>query len=146
MKQLIYFPLLFTGVLPPENAIEHNNTSVPAVSLLKEHNQGFNIQAPANEGSTKMRSAVFKAQEYCRAELKDFEFEIQYKVVGAAVYFSGTNFKNPEKVHITSNSLKTIRAQMQKCAPGTMVIFDEVKVTGPDNLIRTIPGISLILI
>jgi hypothetical protein len=34
---------------------------------------------------------------------------------------------------------------MEKCVPGTSVIFDEVKVVGPDNAIRTIPGVSLVL-
>jgi len=146
MKQLIFFPLLFTGILPPGTPIVQNKPSSNAYSLPKNHDEGLNIQAPEKEGSTKIRSAVFKAQEYCRAELKDFEFDIQYKVVSAVVYFSGTNFQHVIKSNITGNSLKNIRPQMEKCAPGSIVIFDEVKVIGPDNIIRTIPGVSLMLI
>lgn len=146
MKQLIVFPLLLAGVFPPVHPDEKNDHPGNAVSITTDRHEGLNIQAPSQEGGTKMRSAVFKAQEYCRAELKDFEFEIQYKVVGAVVYFSGANFKNIVKTSISSNSLKPIKAEMEKCGPGTIVLFDEVKVMGPDNIIRTIPGISLILI
>jgi GldM C-terminal domain len=145
MKQLIFFPLLFTGILPAAEPIVKSNPSASVHLPVDHHDQGFNIQAPASEGNTKMRSAVFKAQEYCRAELKDFDFDIQYKVVSAVVYFSGTNFQNIAKGKITGNSLKNIKPLMEKCAPGTFVIFDEVKVMGPDNIIRTIPGISLVL-
>ena len=92
-----------------------------------------------------MAAAVFKAQEFCRAELKDFEFDISYSVVSAAVYFSGANFKNVEKGAINSSSLKTIKNQMERCVPGSVVIFDEVKVKGPDNTVRTIQGVSFVL-
>ena len=146
MKHLIFFPMLIAGVLPPSGLPAKNNFSVTSFVDSKGHTEGLNIQSPTQDGGTKMRAAVFKAQDYCRAELKDFEFDIEYKVVGAVVYFSGTNFQNVEKGIITSNSLKPVKPKMERCAPGTIVIFDEVKVMGPDNIVRTIPGISLILI
>jgi hypothetical protein len=145
MKQLIVFPFLIAGVMPSETLAPKQTQSINALYIPDKPEQGFNIQAPQQEGSTKMRTAVFKAQEYCRADLKDFEFDIQYKVVGAVVYFSGANFTNIAKGTITSNSLKPIKLLMEKCVPGTIVIFDEVKVVGPDNAIRTIPGVSLVL-
>ena len=92
-----------------------------------------------------MSAAVFKAQEFCRAELKDFEFDIHYSVVSAVVYFYGANFKNAEKAAITSSSLKPIKTLMDRCIPGSIVIFDEVKVIGPDNKLRTIQGLSIVL-
>lgn len=95
---------------------------------------------PAN-----MLSVVFKSQEYCRVELPDFEFDVQFKVVSATVYFSGQNFRNVEKGIITGSSLKSVKALMDRCAPGSRVVFDDVKVIGPDKMIRVIPGLSLLL-
>jgi hypothetical protein len=55
------------------------------------------------------------------------------------------NFRNAEKGFITSNSLKPIKNLMDRCVPGTIVIFDNVKVIGPDNEVRTIQGTSFYL-
>lgn len=94
----------------------------------------------------KMRSIVFKSQEYCRAEMpKDFEFDVQFKVVSATVYFSGANFRGVETGTITSNKLAPVKHLMDRCIPGSMVVFDDVKVMGPDKKVRTIPGLSLLL-
>jgi hypothetical protein len=92
-----------------------------------------------------MLAVIFRAQDVCRAELKDIEFDVQYNVVGATVYFSGTNFRSVETGFINSNSLKPIRNLMARCAPGTMVVFDNVKVIGPDKQIRPIRGTSYLL-
>lgn len=112
-------------------------------TLLKP--SGANSINIGTQEKTKIPAAVFKAQDYCRVEMKDFDFDVQFKVVSATVYFTGTHFKNVEKGSINSTSLKPIKEQMQRCAPGSIVIFDEVKVLGPDNAIRPINGISLLL-
>ncbi len=92
-----------------------------------------------------MLAVVFKAQDFGRTELKGFEWEVEFNIVSATVYFSGTNFKNVEKGIITSKSLKPIRKYMDRCAPGSMVVFDNVKVIGPDKRVRSIPGLCLML-
>lgn len=63
-------------------------------------------------GQGRIASIVFKNQDYCRAELKDFEFDAHFSIVSATVYFSGANFKTLEKGFITSNSLKPIKNLM----------------------------------
>ncbi|UEG49200.1 hypothetical protein LK994_11215 [Ferruginibacter lapsinanis] len=93
----------------------------------------------------RMSAVVFKNQEYCRAELERFDFDAHFSVVGATVYFSGANFKNLEKGTITSSSLKPIKELMLRCVPGSIVVFDDVKVIGPDKKLRTIPGATYIL-
>ncbi|HNL66234.1 MAG TPA: hypothetical protein PKL81_14160 [Ferruginibacter sp.] len=94
----------------------------------------------------RMRSVVFKNQEFCRAEMpKDFEFDVTFKVVSATVYFFGANFTGVEKGTISSNSLKPIKHLMDRCMPGTRVIFDEVRVIGPDKKVRSIAGMNLLL-
>jgi len=91
-----------------------------------------------------IQAAVFKAQQFCRADLENFDFDARFNVVGATMYFTGAGFPIPQPVTISSNSLAGI-AQMAKCQPGTSVIFDQVKVIGPDGSSRTIPGPGFLL-
>jgi hypothetical protein len=103
-------------------------------SLLLEPLQGT---GPGN-----IRSIDFKSQDFCRVELKDFEFDIRFTVVSATVYFSGKNFPTVEKGFIVSNSLKPIKKMMDRCQPGSVVVFDDIKVKGPDNEVRSIEGVT----
>ena len=147
MKHVLFASLLSMGILPVNSqmaSVTGNSTASGLVCFADANREGFNIcsQSPENE---KMMAVIFRAQDVCRAELKDFEFDITYNVVSATVYFSGTNFKNLETGFIKSNSLVPIRNLMARCAPGTMVVFDNVKVIGPDKLIRPIQGTSYLL-
>lgn len=114
------------------------------VSFTEHDREHLNIlsQSPDNE---KMLAVIFRRQDVCRAEMKDFEFDVLYNVVSATVYFSGTNFRGVETGFINSNSLKPISNLMARCSPGTMVVFDNVKVIGPDKLVRPIQGTSYLL-
>ncbi|MES2431774.1 MAG: GldM family protein [Bacteroidota bacterium] len=94
------------------------------------------------EGAGKMSAAVFKAQDYCRAELKDFEFDARFIVVSADVYFSGANFRGVETGAITSSSFKPIKKLQERCTSGSFVFFDNIKVIGPDKKLRTIESVS----
>ncbi len=119
----------------------NNNLSTTKESLTAEVK--VNLQPEPAYG--RMSAIEFKSQDYCRAELKDFEFDARFIVVSATVYFSGANFRGVEKAVITSNSLKSISSLKGRCIPGSIVVFDDVKVKGPDNVIRTIPGVSYML-
>lgn len=148
MKHLFFLPLLTLGILPINKQLndqpaDHFVSGKAAVA--EEPGKGFNICSQPAPGNEKMLAAIFRKQDYCRAELKDFEFDVHFEVVSATVYFSGTNFRGVETGFINSNSLKPIRSMMDKCAPGTMVIFDNVKVIGPDKQIRPIQGTSYLL-
>jgi len=92
-----------------------------------------------------MSAVEFKSQEFCRTELKDFDFDARFNIVKATVYFSGTNFKNAEQGTITSSSLKPIKNLMSRCAAGSIVIFDNVKVIGPDKEVCIIQGLTIML-
>lgn len=91
-----------------------------------------------------IQAAVFKAQQFCRADLENFDFDARFQVVGGTVYFTGAGFPVPQSVNLTGNNLGAI-AQMSKCQPGTSVIFDQIQVLGPDGSKRTIqaPGFLL---
>jgi len=102
-----------------------------------EQKQTFSQPEPCY---TTMSATIFKNQEYCRAEVPDFDFDAHFTVLSATMYFSGANFNGVEKGSITSASLKPVSSLMKRCIPGSIVTFDDVKVKGPDNEIRTIAG------
>jgi gliding motility-associated protein GldM len=96
------------------------------------------------DGKIRMASVAFKAQDFCRAELENFDFATEYKVTSATVYFSGANFANVQTAAINGNNLGPIKALMARCGPGSVISFDNVKVSGPDGS-RTIDGKSIAL-
>ncbi len=94
----------------------------------------------------RIQSVVFKNQQFVRADLENFDFDARFSVVSATVYFSGTNFPSVQQTSISGGNLGALSAQLSRCVPGTAVIFDNVKVQGPDGVVRTIqnaPGFSL---
>lgn len=136
MKALILFSLL--GIPAMEANIK------PGSAAIKESDspRSLLLNSQPDDSWGRMSATIFKNQEYCRVELKDFEFDVKFSVVSATVYFSGANFRGVEKGVINSSSLKPLSALMSRCIPGSMVVFDDVKVKGPDNEIRTIPGVA----
>ena len=93
----------------------------------------------------RMQSVVFKNQQFCRADLENFDFDARFNVVSATVYFSGANFPSVQTATITGGSLAGISSQLSRCIPGSSITFDNVKVQGPDGVIRSIPGPGFIL-
>jgi len=148
MKLLLLPILSSVCLLPVNNQFKTDEKHVSAVVHLastENIKEASEITFQAEPGYGKLSSVVFKNQDYCRAELKDFEFDAKFIVVSATVYFSGTNFKGVERGFITSNSFKPIKKLMERCLPGSIVVFDDVKVKGPDNEVRKIDGLSLTL-
>lgn len=143
MKHVLLFSFLSMGILSV-NSRTGNIESLDKTCFLSVGNNNETGSQPEPE-SEKMLAVTFRSQNDCRVELKDFEFDVEFNLVSATVYFSGTNFRGVETGYITSKSLKPIKSLMARCAPGTMVIFDNVKVIGPDNKIRTIQGTSYML-
>jgi len=95
-------------------------------------------------GKIRMPSVEFKQQQFCRAELENFDFDLKYNVVSATVYFSGANFPNVVQGSISSNNLGGLQTYMQRCGPGSVISFDNIKVSGPDGT-RSIDGKSIAL-
>lgn len=93
----------------------------------------------------RVQSVIFKNQNFARADLENFDFDARFNIVSATIYFSGANFGNVQSAEIHGGSLEGISAQLQKCIPGTSVTFDNVKVQGPDGVIRSITGPGFIL-
>lgn len=95
-------------------------------------------------GKARVAAVEFKSQQFCRADLENFEFDLRYNVVGATVYFSGANFPNVATASISSNSLESVRALISRCGPGSSVTFTNIRVSGPDGT-RTIDERSITL-
>lgn len=93
----------------------------------------------------RIQSVIFKNQQFCRADLENFDFDARFNVVSATVYFSGANFPSVTQAEIKGGNLAGIQQQLSKCIPGTSVTFDNVKVQGPDGAVRPIPGPGFIL-
>jgi hypothetical protein len=147
MKHVLLFSFLSMGILPVNSQLGNHvsNFIEPDCLPIGVNNECTGSQPGIGNENEQMLAVTFRSQDVCRAELKDFVFDIQYNIVSATVYFSGTNFRGVETGYITSSSLKPIRSMMARSAPGTMVVFDKVKVIGPDKDVRTIQGTSYML-
>jgi gliding motility-associated protein GldM len=89
-------------------------------------------------GPGRMQSVVFKSQQYIRADLENFDFDARFTVLGGVAYFYGAGFTRPEQANFSSNSLESMRALINRCQPGSSVIFENIKVQGPDGTVRII--------
>jgi len=92
-------------------------------------------------GKARMPAVEFKNQQYCRADLAAFDFDLKFSVVSATVYFGGANFPNVVPATISGNNLSSIANLIQRCGPGSSISFDNIKVQGPDG-VRSIDGAS----
>jgi len=95
-------------------------------------------------GKARVPAVEFKNQQFCRADLLGFDFDLRYSVVSATVFFGGTGFPNPVQGTISGNSLAGIQALMQRCGPGSSIAFTGIKVSGPDG-VRSIDEASISL-
>lgn len=98
-----------------------------------------------NSSGGRIQSVVFKNQSFARADLENFEFDARFSIVSATMYFTGANFPNAQQGEIHGGSLESVKAFLAKSIPGTSVTFDNVKVEGPDGVVRSIPGPGFIL-
>ncbi len=95
-------------------------------------------------GKARVPAVEFKNQQFCRADLENFDFDLKFNIVSSTVYFSGANFPNVTPYSLNGNNLSGMSALMQRAGPGTSITFTAIKVAGPDGQ-RTIDerGITL---
>jgi gliding motility-associated protein GldM len=86
------------------------------------------------DGKGRMAAVAFKNQQYCRADLEAFDFDLKFSIVSATVYFGGANFPSTTPAKITGNSLASIANLIQRCGPGSSIAFTDIKVSGPDGI------------
>lgn len=94
-------------------------------------------------GRPRVPAVEFKNQQFCRAELENFDIpDIHFSVVNADVEFSGENFTDSQTETIYSGSLSSLSQLMSMCRPGSTILFKNIKVKGPDG-IRSISGCEI---
>ena len=123
-----------------------NEKTTPFKFRIKTIPDPIGMVGPSKGG--RIQSNIFKAQDFLRAELLNFDFEARFNVVSATVYFAGAGFASGGGVQtgiLSSGSLAPVKAKMDLCKPGSTVTFDDLKVVGPDGRTRTIPPISFVL-
>ncbi|ASZ10077.1 gliding motility protein GldM [Chitinophaga pendula] len=90
-----------------------------------------------------MKAADFKVQGGLRADLENFEFEgVKYDVIG---YRVGIDAKGRDYVEGDANSAywpASAAAAIRSVRPGDQVYFDNVKVKGPDGIVRNMGNTS----
>ena len=134
-------PLLISGLftLHATNEVDFQQKPESLSNIAKAENAPSKLNF---QQGGRISAVEFKNQNYCRAELEDFDFDAKFSVVSATVYFTGANFPTPKTGYIYSNDLKTIKDLKEKCTVGSIIIFDDIKVIGPDNITRTILGVT----
>ena len=95
-------------------------------------------------GKARVPAIEFKNQDFCRAELENFDFDLKFNIISANVYFSGANFPSVQQGSITNNNLGPIKQFMARCGPGSSITFVNIKVQGPDG-VRSIDERSITL-
>jgi len=148
MKHLLLLPVLSVFILQGNNSFHYSEKSVGSIAGLSytstlNNATGLNLQP--EPGTKKMSATEFKSRDFCYAELKDFEWDVHFSIVSATVYFTGANFSSVEFRTINGPSLKPLDNLRSRCVAGSIVTFDDVKVKGPDNFMRTIKGLTIML-
>jgi len=114
---------------------------IPVVQVGK-YAKPFDLNIPEIQfGSLKAgraESGRFKRQ-------KKIYVSAGYEFVSATIYFSGAGFPVVKSATLQGQSLAPIYDLLQKCQPGTAVIFDNVKIQARDDEARTIVGIGFAL-
>ncbi|RFS22438.1 gliding motility protein GldM [Chitinophaga silvatica] len=98
------------------------------------------LKVGANKGGS-MKAADFKVQGGLRADLEDFEFEgVKYEVVGYRVGISAKGKEYQEGDATSAYFPGNVAASIRALRPGDEVFFENVKVKGPDNVVRSMPS------
>ncbi|MBI2731306.1 MAG: gliding motility protein GldM [Sphingobacteriales bacterium] len=89
-------------------------------------------------------AAEFKAQAGVRAELENFVFEgVNFTVTSYTLYaVGGQNFKEAPGIrpNVSGNLFDSVRDIINRCTPGTTVVLDEIRASGPGGS-RKLPPI-----
>jgi len=94
-----------------------------------------------------MAASVFRVQTGVAAVLKNFDFELSYKVTSFTVSVSKRRDPDIKGPFAVSNSPlfsanPTLKAIQEQLKPGDIVYIDDIKAQGPDGRQRSLPTIA----
>ena len=102
------------------------------------------MKVGVSKGPT-MKVAEFKAQQGLRADLEDFVFDgVRYAVVGyrMAIDSRGREYVEGEATSEYWPKSPEITQAIRMLKPGDLVYFENIRVKGPDNKVRSMQNIS----
>lgn len=75
-------------------------------------------------------------------ESKGFDFDGEFKIISFNVFFDDKD-RWPYYLHNDGSKFgRDLQLVMNQISPGDIIYFEDIKVMGPDNLTRKIPGIA----
>ena len=77
-------------------------------------------------------------------EATELDMRPSYELISGTVYFSGTNFPNVVTESIETNSLEKLQSHIQRCGPGSVISFENIKVL-KEGKVKTLAGGSFIV-
>ena len=95
-----------------------------------------------------MPAGIFKLQKGVAAELRDFIFEgVKYSVTSYIVFFTGKGFEESAGFSEVTGPYfnDEVKNLMKRVQPGTTVVIDEIRVTGPGGSRKLEQNISFTL-
>lgn len=88
-------------------------------------------------------AAAFRAQLGLLADLENFDFDAKFEVLGFRFGIVGRGFDDYlEDVTTGPRFTAKMQSLLQRSRPGNTVYIDDIKVKGPDGVVRTLTGIS----
>ena len=93
----------------------------------------------------RMAASLLQSEQGVGVELKDFVFEgIKFEIASYVVYATGEGFPGrPETSANTGSSFNEKSLSIiKKCRPGTTLVIDEIRATGPAGDTRPLPPIA----
>ncbi len=94
------------------------------------------------KGSGQMTKAELFAQNGVFARMENFDFDIRFRVVSFVLTMNINGVyveKKSEGPAVTAD----MKSMITGVRPGSKVLIEQVKVQGPDSLIRSIPGVII---
>lgn len=99
-----------------------------------------------NEKGGSVKAATFKVQRGMLAELENFDFDIKFQVVSYEMTYAAAR---QDLLSTTADGplfTQKMMDYLSKAKPGDIFYFDKIKVKGPDQVVRPLPGIVFKLI
>ena len=134
----------FNKVSPGQYIVNCDRTGMATVTASDgKHNQNITIpikRVPDPKATVggkyggPIAANAFRVQKGVAAELKDFVFEgVKYDIVSFTVYCTGKGFEENPGIEENQGPYfnAAVQALLRKCQPGTTVVIDEIKVSGP---------------
>ncbi len=91
-------------------------------------------------GGGHMRVNDFKAQFGVRADLENFIFEgVKFTVTSYTIYLTGAGFPSPQFRTVNGASFDPVRDLIEKTKPGTTVVIDDIRASGPSGNVALTP-------